>query len=355
MLVHELIAARREEIIARWRADVRAVAAEAKSLARSEIEDNIPGLLDEIVAALEARHSISDASPNASEHGKQRLRVGFDLNTVVREYGILRNCILRCAEDAGVHPTIDEYRRLDDSLTIGISDAVVEYSKVRFRLFEMFVSVLSRDLKNPLQAISTGAEMLQGQAAIAAAAIARVASQMVSSANRINRIVDQLLDLSRVGLGGGFALHRQWFDVKDVCAEVIAALEAAHPGRVVDLNVDGQCTGSWDRERIAQVLSNLGVNALTHGDQTSPVEYQLRADGDAVVIAVHNVGEPIPEAEFARLFDPFRQHPEAPGGSLGLGLYIVREIVREHGGTVTIDSTADAGTTFRVRLPKATV
>jgi signal transduction histidine kinase len=351
MLLHEMLAARRADIIARFRSDVRAAAVEAKTLARSEIEDNIPGLLDEMVVALSRRESIPETSPNAAEHGKQRLRVGFDLNTVVLEYRILSNCILDFAISSGVTPTVEEFRRLGNSLNVGVSDAVVEYSRVRFRLFEMFVSVLSRDLKNPLQAISTGAEMLQRPVAIAADVIGRVSTQLARSAARIHRILDQLLDLSRVGLGGGFALHRQRFDLTELCAEVVEELRDEHHGRVIDLKSDSALMGSWDRERLRQVLSNLGINALTHGGETSAVTFLIRADADVVVVEVHNEGEPIPPGQFTKLFDPFRQQPEAAGGSLGLGLYIVREIVREHGGAVEVESSEEAGTTFRVRLP----
>jgi signal transduction histidine kinase len=352
MLLHEMIAARRAEIVARFRSDVRAAAVEAKTLARSEIEDNIPGLLDEIVIALSRQTSIPDSSPNAAEHGKQRLRVGFDLNTVVREYGILCSCILDFAASSGVDPTLEEFHRLARSLNVGVSDAVVEYSQVRFRLFEMFVSVLSRDLKNPLQAISSGAEMLQRPVSRATDVIARIAAQLAHGTARIHRILDQLLDLSRVGLGGGFALQRQRFDLTELCAQVVKELSDENPGRVIVLMSDGVFAGSWDRARLHQVLSNLGINALTHGSGTSAVQFRLLSDVDEVLVEVHNEGKPIAHSEFARLFDPFRQQPEAAGGGLGLGLYIVREIVREHGGAVEVESSEDAGTTFRVRLPR---
>lgn len=107
MLLHEMIAAKRSDIVARFRSEVRAAAVEAKTLARSEIEDNIPGLLDEMVVALSRQTSIAESSPNAAEHGKQRLRVGFDLNTVVQEYRILCNCILDLAASSGVEPTLE--------------------------------------------------------------------------------------------------------------------------------------------------------------------------------------------------------------------------------------------------------
>jgi signal transduction histidine kinase len=352
MRLHDLIADKRDDIIARWRTTVKAAATEAKTLRQSEIEDNIPGLLDEIIEALADKTSVKEDSPNAVEHGKQRLRIGFDLTTVVREYGILRNAILDVADEAGLTLSLSEFRRLGDSLTVGITDAVVEYSKMRHRLFEMFASVLSRDLKNPLQAISTGSSMLMRQSALAADVIARLAGQVANSAGRIHRLVDQLVDLSRVGLGGGFALDRQWVDLRDICAGVVEELRAGHPDRDIQLEVDGACSGEWDRERITQVLSNLALNALNHGSEGQPVTIRVGGQSQSVIVSVHNLGNPIPHDDFTTLFDPFRQQPAAPGGSLGLGLYIVREIVREHGGTLSVESSAADGTTFRLELPK---
>ena len=351
MRLCEMIGSKHAEIIQRWRAGVRGSATEAHMLSRSELEDNIPALLDEIVVALRHDDSISDGSPNATEHGRQRLRVGFDLSTVVREYGMLRNTILACAEDSGITPTLDEYRRLGDSLTVGITEAVVEYSKLRFRLFETFVSVLSRDLKNPLQAISTASEMLLRQPPIAAEVVARVSGQVAESARRIGRNIDQLLDVSRVGLGGGFAPHRQFFDLAEVAARVIGELASTHDDRHIDLSVAGACTGNWDPDRIAQMLTHLASNALIHGSPTEPIQLRLSDGGQTVLMELHNRGNPIPREEFTRIFEPFRQQSKTHGG-LGLGLYIVREIVREHGGTIDLESSELDGTTFRVTLPK---
>ena len=344
-----MIAVHRDEIVARWRARVRAVSAETKTLRRSELEDNIPALLGEIVVALDEKTSVHQGSPNAAEHGRQRLRVGFDLNTVVAEYGMLRNCILDIAVETSFTPSLEEFRRLGDSINASVAESVVEYTKTRNQLFEMFVSVLSRDLKNPLQAIITGAVMLNRPAPLSLDVISRVSGQLAHGAGRIHRLVDQLLDLSRAGLGGGLASNCERFDLRDVCEKIVEELRAANPGREIRLQAAAPCMGSWDLDRISRVISSLVDNALSYGSPNQPIEVRLGGQPQEVVLEVHDLGNPIPNERLESLFNPFNQ---PSGGSLGLGLYVAREIVRAHSGTIEVESSEQEGTTFRIRLPR---
>jgi signal transduction histidine kinase len=124
------------------------------------------------------------------------------------------------------------------------------------------------------------------------------------------------------------------------------------------LNVGGDLAGTWDRHRLRQMIANLVGNALQHGSAGEPVD--LTADGtdpQSVVLRVHNGGEPIPANVLPTIFDPLTRGPASvqrrhTPGSIGLGLYIVREIATSHGGSVELISTADAGTTAIVRLPR---
>ena len=119
----------------------------------------------------------------------------------------------------------------------------------------------------------------------------------------------------------------------------------------IELAVAGQTAGQWDADRLAQALSNLIGNALTHGDPARPIRVDAVGNDQRVAVAVHNFGPPIPEAELASIFDPFRQGSTRHGTGLGLGLYIAREIARAHGGAVEVASSAGVGTTFTITLP----
>lgn len=126
-----------------------------------------------------------------------------------------------------------------------------------------------------------------------------------------------------------------------------------------DFHVEGDAWGEWDRTRILEVVDNLLSNAIKHGSRGQPIDVTVRSDGDDVVLAVHNGGAPIPAELVPVLFDPFRRaarsdHRHGELKSHGLGLYIVREIVVSHGGTIDVSSTSEAGTTFTVRLPRGT-
>jgi signal transduction histidine kinase len=138
-----------------------------------------------------------------------------------------------------------------------------------------------------------------------------------------------------------------------VCEEAIIEIRAGEPDAVLQLHVSGDLRGEWDADRLAQVVSNLIGNAVQHGGGT-PVTLTGNEDGDAVTLAVHNGGLPIPPDVLPFVFEPLaRGNGEGATHSIGLGLYIARAIVSAHGGDIRVSSSADAGTTFTMRLPKA--
>jgi len=137
-------------------------------------------------------------------------------------------------------------------------------------------------------------------------------------------------------------------------AKIVEELRAAHRGRSIDLFVPP--IGIWgDPDRMEQVCSNLIGNAILHGDPSTPVMVRAHVDGSSVIVSIHNYGVPIPEEVLPKLFDPFRRGERESRTSkttgLGLGLYISWEIVRGHQGSIAVDSSAERGTTFRVKLP----
>jgi signal transduction histidine kinase len=221
----------------------------------------------------------------------------------------------------------------------------------RFR--EQFIGVVSHDLRNPLSAILLSANTLLHSGALderQGRAVARIAR----SAAGMERMISDLLDFTRVRLGGGFPLQAGPTHLDRLCAEVLEELEVAHPARELRHRLLGGRAGAWDRHRLAQVVGNLVGNALHYSPEDTPVTVKTYPDGEAMVLEVHNLGRPIPEDLLPHLFEPFRRGSAAPGRQgLGLGLYIAREIVQAHGGTVTARTSEEEGTTFTVRLPLA--
>jgi len=212
---------------------------------------------------------------------------------------------------------------------------------------ERFAGVLAHDLRNPLDAIMTGARVLAMQRE---AAEARPLERIVSSGERMRVMIEQLLDFTRARTGGGIAVQPRAANLAEICARAIEELEIAHPDWIVRQALDGDTRGTWDPDRLLQVVSNLVANAGHHGRAGSVFVDVDGAAPDAVVLAVHNEGA-IPASLLDELFDPFRGTRQGSRG-VGLGLFIVREIVRAHGGSVDVRSSDAAGTTFTVRLPR---
>ncbi|NMM79329.1 hybrid sensor histidine kinase/response regulator [Acidovorax sp. SRB_14] len=220
------------------------------------------------------------------------------------------------------------------------------------RLNEMYMAVLSHDLRNPLTAILTGAMALQRPLADPDKLLA-LAQQIQSSGRRMGQMIEDLLDVARVRQAGSMPLKRGPASLDTLVGRAAQELREGGTGRRIEVAARGDLAGVWDSERMLQVASNLIGNALQHGVTGTAV--QVTADGTAahhVVLTVDNEGA-IAESLMAHLFNPFRERIHQPGRhqGLGLGLYIAQQIVLAHGGTIEA-SSGDARTTFRVQLPR---
>jgi two-component system sensor histidine kinase/response regulator len=221
------------------------------------------------------------------------------------------------------------------------------------RLNEMFSALLAHDLRNPLSAVLASAELLQRRSSDPHAHEA--AARILSSGTRMGRMIEDMLDLARARLAGGIIVKREPGDLKPLVDRVVREHQAAAPERFVETTYTGDFAGHWDAERIAQVASNLIGNALKHGDEKGNV--QVRLDGteeEAITLSVANAGT-IPAELIDHLFDPFRggQRPAGRSEGLGLGLYIVYQIVKAHRGDVDVDTGRGNSTVFRVVMPRA--
>ncbi|WP_257462539.1 GAF domain-containing sensor histidine kinase [Archangium lipolyticum] len=217
-------------------------------------------------------------------------------------------------------------------------------------LREQFIAVLGHDLRNPLSSVLMGADtLLRAQLAERESRIVR---RIRESSRRMSRLVDDVMDFARAKLGGGISLSMAPVDDLAVSLRhIVSELESAHPERIIRFAAD-ECTGVLcDRERVGQLLSNLVANALEHGESGEPVDVQLRRTADSVVLTVTNRGAPIPPETIPLLFRPYRRGPAGhPRTGLGLGLYIVSEIARAHGGTIDVASSREQGTAFTFTL-----
>jgi signal transduction histidine kinase len=218
---------------------------------------------------------------------------------------------------------------------------------------EQFLGILGHDLRNPLSAITMAAEIL---AENIGAGENRLTTRITASADRMRGMIDQLLDLTQSRLGGGIVLSPTLVDLSAVTRNVVDELQTGHPHCKFDVQLDPIPITSWDEGRLEQVLSNIMSNAVVYGRPGQPVKIRLLCAGGHAVCEVHNEnpdGREIPPELMACLFEPFRrgrnEHQRSQG--LGLGLFIAREIVTAHHGRIEVQSSREAGTTFRINLP----
>jgi PAS domain S-box-containing protein len=228
---------------------------------------------------------------------------------------------------------------------LGVCMDVTERKQVE-EARELFIGILGHDLKNPLQTIQTAATLMLRDE-VASPGMLKAAGLVSRSAARMDQIIRDLLDFARGRFGQGIPVTRQWMSMEVVWRQVIDELVIAHPEANLSLHVHGEVEGEWDPARVAQVASNLIENAIVHGDGSARVV--LRRVEDHVVVTVANDGEPIPAATIPFLFQPFYSRSTSRE-NLGLGLFIVSEIVKAHCGQIDVSSSSK-GTMFTVYWP----
>jgi PAS domain S-box-containing protein len=235
-----------------------------------------------------------------------------------------------------------------------LRDSTRHHQADEFR--KLAAGVIAHDLRSPLSAIKLASQLLIDGEALPASAGHKV-EVVVRTVDRMVNMAERLLLYSQAQFGGGLSLEKGSTDLEQICREAIGDVQISHPDRQIHFEAEGDCRGTWDRTRVSEVVSNLVENAVKYGQPGQPIHVVARDDGVEVVLRVHNLGPPIPTESIPALFEPFHraQSQRGPGeDSFGLGLYIVREIVAAHGGTIEVSSSAAAGTTFSVRLPRDT-
>jgi len=259
---------------------------------------------------------------------------------------------------AGLSAGANDYvhKPFDAAELVARTEALVE-RKQRNDLFqqnaalrERFIGILGHDLRQPLNTVTMGAQvLLSGGLRERDAAIVR---RLAAATERMSRMISDMLDLTKSRLGGGIAIERKPIDLRSACEQVVGEIRMGHPNATISFSSSGDTTGIYDRDRIIQLVTNLVANALEHGRAEEPIEIALEGGERNVTITVANGRAPIPPEILARLFDPFRAADMTKTKGLGLGLFIVEQIARGHDGSVSVESN-DETTRFVVVLPRA--
>jgi signal transduction histidine kinase len=361
----------KESILEDWVRRVRADldVPETDRLSEARLRDHLPLILDELTETLRRQREPEQAGREVGEstathgHARQRFEDNYDLRSALRELAVLRVVVIDRCDAEGVSFDRDSAVTFHAAIDQIMATSALELERLRLvalreksaaleaeaDLRERFMGILSHDLRSPLQTVQLGGEALAETAVDEEAR--KMARRIVDNAGRMRRMIEQLLDFTQMRFAA-MPISRARIRLEDVAREAIDSLRIAHPDRPLELVVEGRTDGEFDADRLTQVFTNLVRNAIEHGSKASAVRVTVRGTLSCVIVSVHNRGTPIPVSMIDAVFEPFRRDQKS--GGIGLGLHIVREIARAHGGDVKVVSTATEGTTFVVELPRST-
>jgi signal transduction histidine kinase len=373
MRLAAFILANMEDILKQWEIFARSIQPTDGDMSANQLRDHAEAMLKVIAADLSTPQTESESiekslgrEPRAAKetaaesHADERLGSGFSMKLLVAEYRALRASVLRLwLKDKKSHTEMDagDMIRFNEAIDQALAESVENYAQLALESQDIFLGILGHDLRAPLQSVSSGAGYLM-RSQNSDSRVIQVGARMYSSAMRMGEMLDDLLDYTKIRIGGGLQLSLARTDLSVVCTQVIEEFLASHPGRIIRVAVSGDCNGNCDAGSVGRVYQNLIGNALQYSTADSAVDVMLQCGAEEVVFSIHNEGLPIPASEQRHLFDPLRRHvsnkPEEPSRTnLGLGLYIAREIVLAHHGEISLVSTPTEGTTFKVTLPKS--
>jgi signal transduction histidine kinase len=296
----------------------------------------------------------------AQTHAALRLAEGFDINQMVSEYRALRASVLKLWSNSGPAFDAEDIRnmtRFNEAIDQQIAESVRLYTAKMDQSKDLITGILGHDLRGPLQAIMISAELVLRMGQPNDNQIMLV-NKVIGSATRMSDLVTNLLDITRVRFGSGLQVARATMDVGVVARQIVNEVRAVNPRRAIELNISGDLVGEWDKVRIEQVFSNLLNNAIQYGLQESPVRVDIEGGPKLVTLTVSNDGVPIPPKKIGTIFDPLKRllsnEDSLPAPeNLGLGLYIAKEVVVAHGGTISVTSSKKKGTVFMARFPRS--
>ena len=304
----------------------------------------------------EAPRHLSAPETAAETHALLRAKSGFNINQLVAEYRALRATVLRLWTDVSPPERTDfgDMIRFNEAIDQAIAESVNFFNTEVDQARNLFLGMLGHDLRTPLNTIQMTAAYLS--AVNADENVSAAALRLIKSGARMRALLDDLLDYNRSKLGLGLNISATSVDVALLFADEVSQLQAVHPDYQLNLSVEGDARGSWDGPRLQQLLSNLIQNAVKYGYSDEPIHVAVFGSPAQVCFEVKNSGPTIDPDTIVHMFEPLKRglREKATANndtSLGLGLYIAREIVTAHKGSIEVHS-ADGQTVFTVRLPR---
>jgi len=344
----------RDTVFTVWEERVRERIAQARTVQRPILVDTLPVLYDNIAQSISPgypRHSAIDGTTISAEHGGERARItSYDHTALIEEYQILRWAIFHVLQQDGMVLDYDEAHAINASIDSGIQQSVEAFSLVHSGFRERFAAALTHDMRGPLSATMSALELIL--LSDDPARIRTTATKALANTRRIAVMIDELLDTMAFHSGESIRLSMSSVDIVALVEEIQAETDASHRTRTrLDMC---PANGWWDRPALKRAVENLLANAFKYGAPATPVTVRINEAFGRLLLSVHNEGPPIPPQEHECIFQMYRRAELArrgPDQGWGIGLPYVRAVAESHGGSISLDSSAERGTTFTVDLP----
>lgn len=315
------------------------------------IIDTLPTFITRLALALSPEHRevyASQYSNIALQHGNERARfTSYSLKEVIKEYQFLREIISNVLRDESA-PTPEEWNVVHRSIDEGIAEAAAAFVEVQEELRSLFTAALSHDFRGPLQTAINFIELLRRP--VGDSERDKFAGRASDNLKRVDHMIVDLLDVSRTISGRRMSLELKECSVETLVRDVVDDV-AARVGDRLRVDIAQPISAYLNEEKIRRALHNLVENALKYGRPDTHITTRAVESHGRLMLSVHNFGEPIPPAEQLTLFEPYRRARSADRSGKagwGLGLALVQSIAQAHGGSVTVESTAEDGTTFTI-------
>lgn len=371
MRLSEFILHNMEAILAEWQAFAATLLPAAADMNPLALRDHAPYILEAVAKDLATRQTRDEQSEKsmgrapklegapetaAQTHAVLRARSGFDINQLVAEYRALRASVLRLWTESTPFDAqgVEDIIRFNEAIDQAVAESVGHFEAQVERARNLLLGMIGHDMRNPLSTIVTTASYLA--TLNAGAEVTEAAEILIRSGASMRTLLDALVDFNRTRLGLGIKVVPLDIDLLAVVANEIKQFQKTHPDRRIELVAAGDNCGHWDGPRLQQLLRNLISNAIQYGSPGAPVLVAIRGKESEVCLEVTNSGPTIDPSALNQIFDPLKRGWERDDRldsryGLGLGLFIVREIARAHGGEVAVRSN-DGETTFVVHLPR---
>jgi signal transduction histidine kinase len=373
MNLSKYILSHMERILVEWEAFAATFGAASDKMSSLELRDHAKQILEFVAKDIqqdqspqqteakshgEESNSVSNDGASVT-HGRLRYASGFTLLQLIAEYRALRASVLKLWKEEGstsLAENPEDIMRFNEAIDQSLADAAVAYSDKLNETRDMFLAILGHDLRSPLAAVATAGTYLTRPGAFDER-VEQIGVRVKRSAATLTGMVNDLLALARTQLGEGIPIVRADCDLLQTCQWAIEDANAAFPRAQFNLHATGELMGAFDESRLQQLMTNLTINAAQYGAPLTPINVHIAGRSNDVLLTVQNQGKTIPENVLPTLFTSLVQASEnhgevTPRSSLGLGLYIAKQIATAHGGDISATSDALQGTVFSVRIPR---